>query len=73
VNVELFDADGNALETKFIDLLPLSNGQISRVFRSYAPVMGYVDVSHNEEGAYVTCYGSVLDNETSDPTTVAPQ
>jgi hypothetical protein len=73
VNVDLYDADGMALETKFIDLQPLSNGQISRVFRAYAPVLGYVDVSHNTEGAYVTCYGSVLDNLTSDPTTVAPQ
>jgi hypothetical protein len=73
VNVDMYQADGTYLETKFIDLLPLSNAQISRVFRTYAPVMGYVDVWHSAEGAYVTCYGSVLDNETSDPTTVAPQ
>ncbi len=73
VNIELFNADGESLETKAIDLLPLSNNQISRVFRTHAPVMGYVDVWHDTEGAPVTCYGSVLDNLTSDPTTVLPQ
>jgi hypothetical protein len=73
VDVELYDAAGTALETKYIDLLPYSNGQISRVFRAYAPVQGYVDVSHNEAGAAIACYGSVLDNLTSDPTTVSPQ
>jgi hypothetical protein len=30
-------------------------------------------VSTDTEGASIYCYGSVLDNATSDPTTVLPQ
>jgi len=41
---------------------------------SYAYVAaGDVDVWTDTEGASIYCYGSVLDNLTSDPTTVLPQ
>jgi hypothetical protein len=73
INIELFDAAGTTLETKTMDLPPWSNNQINRVFRDYGPVNGYVDVWTDTAGAAFYCYGSVLDNQTSDPTTVLPQ
>ena len=56
-----------------MDLAPYSNDQINRVFRDYQPVNGYVDVWTESDDALYYCYGSVLDNATSDPTTVPPQ
>ena len=74
VFIELFNAEGESLEVKTMDLAPGSNNQITRVFRNYSPVEdGYLDVWTNTEGATIYCYGSVLDNLTSDPTTVLPQ
>jgi hypothetical protein len=74
VFIELFSSDGESLETRTMDLAPYSNSQITRIFRNYSPVSaGYVDVWTNTEGASIYCYGSVLDNLTSDPTTVPPQ
>ncbi len=74
VNIQLFSPQGQFLETRTINLPPRSNDQITRVFRSHAPITGgYVDVSTPTPGASFTCYGSVLDNQTSDPTTVLPQ
>jgi hypothetical protein len=74
VNIQLFNSQGRSLETKAMNLPPRSNDQITRVFRSHAPITGgYVDVSTPTPGATFTCYGSVLDNQTSDPTTVLPQ
>jgi hypothetical protein len=73
VNLELFGADGTPLETKTMSLPPWSNKQETRIFRNYAPVAGYVDVWTDTPDAAFTCYGSVLDNKTSDPTTVLPQ
>ncbi|PWB68333.1 MAG: hypothetical protein C3F15_16605, partial [Holophagae bacterium] len=74
VSIKLFSAQGEALETKTMNLPPFSNNQITRVFRNYMPVSaGYVDVWTNTPGASIYCYGSVLDNSTSDPTTVLPQ
>jgi hypothetical protein len=74
VSIQLFNAGGVALETKSMSLPPYSNNQITRVFRNHAPVeAGYVDVWTTTPGASIYCYGSVLDNETSDPTTVLPQ
>ena len=54
-------------------LPPLSNKQLNRIFRHHAPVNGYVDVWTTTPGAAFTCYGSVLDNVTSDPTTILPR
>ena len=74
VLLELFDADGTSLETRTVYLQPLSNQQFNRVFRNHAPITaGYVDVWTTTPGATLFCYGSVVDNLTSDPTTVLPQ
>jgi hypothetical protein len=73
ITLELFDSAGTLLAVKTMNLGPWSNNQINRIFGDYAPVNGYVDVSTQTEGAAFYCYGSVLDNLTSDPTTVLPQ
>jgi hypothetical protein len=74
VKIELHSSNGEVLATKTMHLPPLSNDQITRVFRDFAPISaGYVDVWTNTDGASIYCYGSVLDNLTSDPTTVLPQ
>ena len=45
VIIELFNSEGESLETKTMDLPPYSNNQITRVFRNHAPITaGYVDV-----------------------------
>jgi hypothetical protein len=54
-------------------LPPYSNRQINGIFQDYAPINGYVDVRTYTPDASIYCYGSVLDNVTSDPTTVLPQ
>ncbi len=73
INLELFDADGTSLETVRMTLDAWSNDQINRIFDAYRPVIGYVDVSTPMPDRSYFCYGSVLDNVTSDPTTVLPQ
>ncbi len=74
VFIELFNSAGESLEVKTMDLAPYSNNQITRVFRNHAPISaGYVDIWTATPGATISCYGSVLDNLTSDPTTVLPQ
>ena len=73
VKIELFDAGGTSLEIRQMTLSPLSNNQYNRLFEDYRPVNGYVDVwTDTAEGSFY-CYGSVLDNVTSDPTTILPQ
>jgi hypothetical protein len=73
VQIELYDSDGVKLETKYMMLPPYSNRQINGIFQDYAPINGYVDVRTYTPDALIYCYGSVLDNLTSDPTTVLPQ
>ena len=73
VNLELFDADGTSLETTTMELPPLGNDQVNRIFRDYDPVNGCVDVWTDDPDGRFYCYGSVLDNVTSDPTTIPPQ
>ena len=73
VLIDLYDAAGTSLETKTMSLGPWSNKQINRIFSSYQPVNGYVDIRSETEGGMFYCYGSVLDNVTSDPTTILPQ
>jgi hypothetical protein len=73
INIGLFNAEGSLLETTTMDLGPYSNEQINRIFEDYAPVNGYVDVWVNDLEALYYCYGSMLDNATSDPTTILPQ
>lgn len=74
VQWERFTADGASLGTGSRDLAAWGNTQLNRVFNDVAPVAAaYVDVWTTSPGAYFAAYGSVLDSETSDPTTVLPQ
>jgi hypothetical protein len=73
INLELFDAEGTSLETTQMALDPYSNKQYNRVFEDFQPVNGYVDVWTTTADGSFYCYGSVLDNVTSDPTTIPPQ
>ena len=73
IYLELFDAEGTSLETKSMTLFPWSNDQLNRVFEDYQPVSGYVEVWTPMQNGSFYCYGSVLDNLTSDPTTIPPQ
>jgi predicted GH43/DUF377 family glycosyl hydrolase len=73
VDVAVYDATGTLLETRTMNLAAWSNRQINQILEDFAPVDGYVDVSSATPGAAFTCYGSVLDNTTSDPTTIPPQ
>lgn len=67
-------ADGTMVEQASADLPPWGNVQLNRVFEGEAPVeAAYIDVWTETPGAAFMAYGSVLDNSTSDPTTVLPQ
>jgi hypothetical protein len=70
---DLYESRGTLLGTKTMELGPWGNDQLNRVFRGFEPVNGYVEVRSNTPGAEYYCYGSVLDNATSDPTTILPQ
>jgi len=72
VDLELFDMEGNALATETLVLRPWGNDQVNRIFEDFAPITGYVEVSTPLQGGLFYCYGSVLDNITSDPTTIPP-
>ncbi len=72
VGFELYRSDGTLLGTESLILMPWSNDQINRIFDPYHPVTGYVDFSTDVAGTQIYCYGSVLDNVTSDPTTIPP-
>jgi len=74
IRFQKYDHDGNLLDTDQRTLEPWSNTQVNRVFRDHAPIeAGYVVVWTNTPGGVFTCYGSVLDGQTSDPTTVLPE
>jgi len=73
INIELFDSEGASLETKALNLAPFSNNQINKIFKDYKPVNGYADVWTNKADAKIYCYGSVVDNASTDPTTILPQ
>jgi len=69
-----YTADGTMVEESMADLPAWGNVQLNQVFGAEAPVEGgYIDVWTETEGAAFAAYGSVLDNTTSDPTTVLPQ
>jgi predicted GH43/DUF377 family glycosyl hydrolase len=72
VDFELFAADGTLLGTDSMFLMPWSNDQINRIFEPYQPVTGYVEFWSRAAQGKIYCYGSVLDNVTSDPMTVPP-
>jgi len=73
VYLDLYNAAGTSLGRKTMILKPLGNDQVNRIFDGHNPVNGCVDVSVAQPGNLVYCYGSVLDNVTSDPTTIPPQ
>ncbi len=62
INIELFNAEGESLETKTMELGPYSNSQINHIFQDYLPINGYVDVWADSVDALYYCYGSMLDN-----------
>ena len=72
VSLELHRSDGTLLGTESLILLPWANDQINLIFDAYRPVTGYVDYWSELATGSVYCYGSVLDNVTSDPTTIPP-
>ncbi len=71
---ERYTADGTLVDSASAELPAWGNTQLNRVFSAEAPVVGgYIDVWTETEGGAFAAYGSVLDNLTSDPTTVLPQ
>ena len=70
---DLFDETGLLLGSWTMDLGPWSNNQINKVYEDFSAAKGYADVHAVQDGASFYCYGSVLDNQTSDPITVPPQ
>jgi hypothetical protein len=72
VRLELHRFDGSLLGAESMILLPWGNDQINRIFDAYHPVTGYVVYWSELATGKVHCYGSLLDNTTSDPTTVPP-
>ena len=76
MNMGCSTQEGKPLETKNHGprgLVANDVGSSNRVFEDYAPVNGYVDVWADSDDALYYCYGSMLDSETSDPTTILPQ
>ena len=74
VEWELYGTDGVSLGTGSADLPARGVQQVNSLFAPHAPVQAaYVDVWTDTEDAGFTCYGSVLDNATSDPTTILPR
>jgi hypothetical protein len=72
VALDLFATDGTWLDTGHVSLLPLSSGQLNRVFANHAPVVGYVDVSHAQPGALTWCSGMVVSNLQSNDSRIQP-
>jgi len=74
VHWERFIPDGTSMGTGSVDLPPWGNTQVNTVFDADAPVIGgYVDVWTTTDGGAFAAYGSLLDNITSDPTTLPAQ
>ena len=73
VYLDLFKADGTSLGRETLMLRAFGNNQVNRIFDGHNPMNGYVDVTPAQADKPVYCYGSVLDNLTSDPTTIPPQ
>jgi len=70
----LANGSGSYLFTGATNLPPWGNKQINRVLEDFAPVeAAYAHVWTTTPGGAFTCYGSVLDNLSSDPTTVLPR
>lgn len=73
VQWELFDSSGNSLTTGSRNLPPYGNFQLNRALQDFAPIeAAYADIWTSTSGGAITCYGSVLDEVSSDPTTILP-
>lgn len=72
VSIELIDSTGVTLQYRTLTLPPWGNRQINRIFNDFEPITGSIDVWTEEDGGRFYCYGSMLDNQTNDPTTVPP-
>jgi hypothetical protein len=73
VNISMYDDTGALLGTRNMDLPAWSNNQFNQILNDFSPTDGYIDFVANKAGAAIYCYGSVLDNGSSDPTTILPQ
>jgi hypothetical protein len=74
ISWDRFTSDGTLVGSGSVDLPPWGNTQINRVFSAEAPVEGgSIDVWTDTPGGSFAAYGSLLDNRTSDPTTILPQ
>jgi PKD repeat protein len=74
VHWELFAADGSSLATGQKQLPPWGNTQINRVLADHAPIeAAYAEVWTSSTGGVFGCFASVLDESTSDPTTMMPR
>jgi hypothetical protein len=73
IDIDVYDDSGSLRDQLTMELDAWSNNQINRILQPFAPANGYVDVSSDTTGALFYCYGSVLDSQTSDPTTILPQ
>lgn len=74
VNWEIFGSDGSSLKTDSVALGAWTNLQLNRVLRSFAPIeAAYAEIWTETSGGVFSCYGSVLDNISSDPTTILPR
>jgi hypothetical protein len=77
VLVGMSAADGTGLAGELLTIEPWGNEQLNRVFEPHQPVDGYVEIvlleAETSNAKFFCCYGSVLDNVTSDPTTIFPQ
>jgi len=74
VQWELFAGDGSSLGTGEVELAAWGNVQLNRVLADFAPIeAAYTLVWTPTTGGAFTSYGSVLDEQTSDPTTVLPR
>jgi PKD repeat protein len=71
---ERFLPDGTSMGIGTVELPPWGNVQINRAFDAEAPVVGgYVDVWTETPAGAFAAYGSLADNQTSDPTTILPR
>ena len=71
VRWELFSSEGSSLATGSTLLPPWGNKQLNQVLGDFVPIdAAYAHVWTTTPGGAFTCYGSVLDNQTSDPTTI---
>ena len=73
--VEYYGGDGTLLGSENVALAALSSTQFNRAFLRVIDdevEVGYIDVSTTTPDGVFTAYGSVVDNQTSDPTTLLP-